>query len=59
MGLDVTAVFIQEALSALRRNMWEITDQEREDLCDKLVDLCKVYAPNTFQSVGDQEESED
>jgi hypothetical protein len=48
MGLNVTNVFIQRACDALKHNLHKLEDDDREDLCDKLVNLCMKYAPGTF-----------
>ena len=49
MGIDVTVVFIQTALGALNDNIWRVTEQQREEMCDKLIEMCKEYAPGTFK----------
>lgn len=46
MPLNVTAVFIQKALDALRKA--SLTEEQEEILCDKLIELCHEYAPGTF-----------
>jgi len=48
MEMNVTNVFIRTACDALADNMTNLKDKDREKLCDKLVLLCKKYAPGTF-----------
>lgn len=48
MGMNVTNVFIRTACEALRNNMSNLKEKDREVLCNKLVKLCAKYAPGTF-----------
>lgn len=46
MPMNVDRVFIQTALDALRKA--SLTEEQESELCDKLIDLCHIYAPGTF-----------
>lgn len=59
MGLNVTNIFIIQALDALRDNMHHLEYEEKEDLCDTLIKLCDKYAPGTFKDSGEGEKPED
>lgn len=51
MGMNITNVFIKKACEALNANMHKLNEEQREELCDKLVALCDEFAPGTFTPV--------
>ena len=53
--MNITRVFIDEALKALRDA--DLTEEQEEELCDVLVDLCMKYAPGTFIDHSNEEDS--
>ena len=54
MPMNVTRVFIDEALNALEDA--DLTEEQEEELCDVLVDLCMKYAPGTFIDHSNKED---
>lgn len=48
--MNVTNVFISEACEALRWKTGYLSDKEKEELCNKLVNLCMVYTPGVFKN---------
>lgn len=51
MGMNVTAVFLDKGLKALARA--DVTEEQQEELCDIICDLCEIYAPGTFSRPDD------
>lgn len=54
MPMNVTRVFIDAALEALEDA--DLTEEQEEELCDILVELCMKYAPGTFVDHSNKDE---
>ena len=52
--MNITRVFIEEALNALENA--DLTEEQEEELCDTLVELCMKYAPGTFIDHSNKED---
>lgn len=57
MPMNVDRAFIQTALDALSKA--SLTEEQESVLCDKLIDLCHIYAPGTFVDHSKFEEDDE